>query len=222
MHAHIVAARHRRLRRTFDRRHASADDSRLRIASADGHPAWAFPEPRPRSPRSIHADNGRRSTLRGRRVRRAQSAPSANVLGSGTVGPDPITDRSSPTTSEIASVTIDALRRGSQAAALDARRGAFRTVLSSSIVAPPQQQRPHGFLLVCKRLPARRAAPSGPRRRRITAQRADRPSARCLPSPRARRAAANAASSRDGMAPIMPFRVRQARSAGRDRPDPQC
>jgi hypothetical protein len=56
-------------------------------------------------------------------------------LGSGTVGPDPITDRSSPTTSEIASVSTGADVASARRPPLIADR-CLRTPFNSSMVAP--------------------------------------------------------------------------------------
>ncbi len=60
---------------------------------------------------------------------------SAKVLGSGTVGPEPITEGSSPTTSEIASVSTRAGVAAARRPPLIAER-CFRTQLISWIVAP--------------------------------------------------------------------------------------
>ena len=89
----------------------------------------------PSSPRCNDATTAGGNAPRPPRVSSTSSA-SANVLGSGIVGPDPITDKSSPTTSEITSVMTGPAVAAASLPPLIADR-CLRTALSSSIVAPP-------------------------------------------------------------------------------------
>ena len=86
---------------------------------------------------------------------------SASVVGSGTVGPEPITAGSSPGTSEIASVTS---RAGCARAAKRPplmRERCLRTVLISPMLAPQREQRARHGLLLGKREARRRRDPVG-------------------------------------------------------------
>ena len=86
---------------------------------------------------------------------------SASVVGSGTVGPEPIAEGSSPGTSEIAMVT--SLRRigmARQPSALDARE-MFAHRVDLADVGARAQQRARDRLFVFKRYPGRRRDPVG-------------------------------------------------------------
>ncbi len=79
-------------------------------------------------------------------ARITMSSASAKRLASGTVGPEPMTAGSSPTTSEIASVTTGTVEAAASHPPLTADR-CLRTVLSSVIVSPLAKQ-PIGRLLL--------------------------------------------------------------------------
>ncbi len=88
---------------------------------------------------------------------------SASVVGSGTVGPEPITAGSSPGTSEIASVSTRAgCARLRQPSALDAREMLSHRVDLADVGAGAQQ-RPRHRLLVGERQSLRRRDPVGRR-----------------------------------------------------------
>ena len=76
----------------------------------------------PAAPRSQPLDDRRRERARRRRGASSTASASANVLGRRTVGPEAITDRSSPTTSDTASVSIAAAARRGEQPALDRRQ----------------------------------------------------------------------------------------------------
>ena len=118
-----------------------------------------------------------------RRRRRGDSArsiarASASVMGSGTVGPDPITAGSSPGTSEIASVTSRAgLMPLGQAAALDAREMLAHGVDLGDRRARCEQ-RAGQRLLLGEREARRRRDPVRGRAARHQHERQDRPARR--------------------------------------------
>ena len=130
-------------------------------------------------------DRGRGSTARARpwwagdATARQRASPS--VLGSATVGPEPMVAGSSPGTSEIASVSIGAARRLAQTAALDARDMAADRVhlvdIGAAFEEPARQGGLGGKIETCHG-----RGPQAPMRRRTTRQRRDRARPHGLPS----------------------------------------
>ena len=121
---------------------------------------------------------------------------SAKVVGSATVGPEPMTEGSSPGTSEMTRVTT---RAGAAAAAsrppLMAER-CLRTQFISVDRRPGFEQRPVDLLLVGEGQAGRRPAPAAPRRRPRSGRARDR--RRVSPPTAARMRAAAAAPAASG------------------------
>ena len=123
---------------------------------------------------------------------------SASVVGSGTVGPEPITAGSSPGTSEIASVTTRAGGRARASRPPLMRERCFRTRVDLADVGARAQQRPRHRLLVGERQARAPARSSWPTRRRRAAPAPDRPAPAPSASASVRAAAARPAASGTG------------------------
>ena len=165
---------------------------------------------------SASARGDRLAAGRGDSARRSRGHPRASV-GSGTVGPEPITAGSSPGTSEIASVTTRAgCARARQPSALDAREMlAHRVDLAdrcagaqAARASPPASRRARAL---------RPARSSWPMRRRTSAPARDRPRRRCRRARASRSVAASPGRVGDRMAgldhPDEPCRPRHSRAA---------
>ena len=127
----VIAARCRLRDRADHRVAAAADDGRRRARQARIVRVSAFRRRAPRCAALQTRHDGRRETPRGRRTGCRTSSASSNVLASATVGPDAITLKSSPTTSEIAKRSSQAPRvRAASQPPLIAER-CLRTVLSA-------------------------------------------------------------------------------------------
>ena len=193
--ATVVAERRRRRAGASPARRArDADDPRDRSAPAADRRAWA-------SPASLRARRARATRpppvgIRGPAAEAVEHAQArrAYVVGSGTVGPDPMTLRSSPTTSEMASVS-DGPRAAAASQPPLTRDRCLRTVFSAWMSAPA-----FSSPSVASRLSREASAPSaGSGQQRRGAARQQHHEA--LVAPRASRPS----RARDGRPPTLPL-----------------
>ncbi len=160
----------------------------------------ASPAPSPRVPASRCETTGR-GYVDSRHTARGLASASANVVGSGTVGPDPITAGSSFVTSDRASVTIRARVAAASRPPLTAER-CFRTQLTSPMSAFAASSR-RVISRLSSSVSRRRGRPSAPKHRRTAARAGSRrlrasPPAPVRPArpPRCARRAPDASSER--------------------------
>ncbi len=130
--------------------------TRAACLASRGSPGLGVSGRSPRAPaRSSATTAGGNESSPPNRASRDTASP--NVLGSATVGPDPMRLRSSPTTSETASVSTGAAAAAASCPPLMADR-CLRTVFSSSMPAPARSRRRVVWRLSSSVMPALGAA----------------------------------------------------------------